>query len=205
MGFPLDRGNVKDGILTCHWHHARFDLATGGTFDPWADDVRVFPVDVRGNEVWIDIIVRDDPKPYQRVRVREGMEQNIPLVLAKAVILLTDRGENPASPFRMGLEFGTRYRRSGWGQGLTMLTCNIPLLFFTQEDANVLEDIDRHYDGPPAYIVGPNILNAWIHGDLLTVNMLGMAHAEFSSMFQLQRECAALCGKPGSRLRRYPD
>lgn len=33
MGFPLDRGTVRDGILTCHWHHARFDLATGGTFD----------------------------------------------------------------------------------------------------------------------------------------------------------------------------
>ena len=26
MGFPLDRGTVEDGILTCHWHHARFDL-----------------------------------------------------------------------------------------------------------------------------------------------------------------------------------
>ena len=24
MGFPLDRGSVSDGILTCHWHHARF-------------------------------------------------------------------------------------------------------------------------------------------------------------------------------------
>ena len=60
----------------------------------------------------------------------------------------------------------------------------IPLLFFTQGDPNVLEDIERHHDGPPAYIVGPNVLNAWIHGDLLTVNMLGMAHAEFSSMFQ---------------------
>src|SRR5918994_7347098 len=23
MGFPLDRGSVEDGILTCHWHHAR--------------------------------------------------------------------------------------------------------------------------------------------------------------------------------------
>ena len=22
MGFPLDRGSVEDGILTCHWHHA---------------------------------------------------------------------------------------------------------------------------------------------------------------------------------------
>ena len=34
MGFPLDRGTVKNGILTCHWHHARFDLSSGGTFDP---------------------------------------------------------------------------------------------------------------------------------------------------------------------------
>jgi len=39
MGFPLDRGSVEDGILTCHWHHARFDLASGCTFDLWADDV----------------------------------------------------------------------------------------------------------------------------------------------------------------------
>ena len=60
----------------------------------------------------------------------------------------------------------------------------IPLLFFTQGDPNVLEDIDRYHDGPLTYIVGTNILNAWMHGDLLTVNMLGMAHAEFSSMFQ---------------------
>ena len=65
----------------------------------------------------------------------------------------------------------------------------IPLLFFTRGDPNLLEDIERNYDGPPAYIVGPNVLNAWIRGDLLSVNMLGMAHAEFSSMFQ-RRESA---------------
>ncbi len=33
MGFPLHRGTLRDGLLTCHWHHARFDLQTGGTFD----------------------------------------------------------------------------------------------------------------------------------------------------------------------------
>ena len=33
MGFPLDQGSVRDGILTCHWHHARFDLSSGGTFN----------------------------------------------------------------------------------------------------------------------------------------------------------------------------
>jgi nitrite reductase/ring-hydroxylating ferredoxin subunit len=29
VGFPLERGSVGDGILTCHWHHARFDLESG--------------------------------------------------------------------------------------------------------------------------------------------------------------------------------
>jgi dienelactone hydrolase len=64
----------------------------------------------------------------------------------------------------------------------------IPLLFFTQGDPNLLEHLDKHYDGPAADIMGPNVLNAWIRGDLLTVNMLGMAHAEFSSMFQRRED-----------------
>src|SRR5579862_892871 len=55
MGFPLSRGSVCDGILTCHWHHARFDLQTGGTFDQWADDVRSFPTEIRDGAVWVDL------------------------------------------------------------------------------------------------------------------------------------------------------
>jgi pimeloyl-ACP methyl ester carboxylesterase len=62
----------------------------------------------------------------------------------------------------------------------------IPLLCFTRNVS--LEDLEND-DAPPADKVGPNVLNAWIHGDLLTVNMLGMAHPEFSSMFQ-RRESA---------------
>jgi pimeloyl-ACP methyl ester carboxylesterase len=57
----------------------------------------------------------------------------------------------------------------------------IPLLCFTRNVS--LEDLEND-DAPPADKVGPNVLNAWTHGDLLTVNMLGMAHPEFSSMFQ---------------------
>jgi hypothetical protein len=62
----------------------------------------------------------------------------------------------------------------------------IPLLCFTRNMS--LEDLEND-DVPPADKVGPNVLNAWILGDLLTVNMLGMAHPEFSSMFQ-RRESA---------------
>ena len=62
----------------------------------------------------------------------------------------------------------------------------IPLLCFTRNVS--LEDLEN--DGvPPADKDGPNVLNAWIHGDLLKANMLGMAHPEFSSMFQ-RRESA---------------
>ncbi len=128
MGFPLHRGTLKEGILTCHWHHARFDLASGGTFDQWADELRSFPVEVRDDEVWVDLSPRADPLAHQRTRLRDGLERNLTLVIAKAVIALLEGGVDPAEPFRIGLDFGVRYRRGGWGQGLTMHACFMNLL-----------------------------------------------------------------------------
>jgi nitrite reductase/ring-hydroxylating ferredoxin subunit len=128
MGFPLHRGTVADGILTCHWHHARFDLATGGTFDPWADDVRVFPVEVRGDEVWVDLSARADGGAHARRRLREGLERNLSLVIAKTAIALVAGGDDPAVAFRIGLDFGARHRRDGWSQGLTIHTCMMNLI-----------------------------------------------------------------------------
>ncbi len=122
MGFPLSQGSVEDGILTCHWHHARFDLASGGTFDPWADDVRTFPVEVHDGEIWVDVSPQRDVVAHQRTRLREGLEQNIRLVVAKAAISLTANDVPPREPFRIGVDFGVRYRDNGWGPGLTMLT-----------------------------------------------------------------------------------
>jgi nitrite reductase/ring-hydroxylating ferredoxin subunit len=128
MGFPLHRGSVADGILTCHWHHARFDLCTGGTFDQFADDLRTFPVELRDGEVWVDVSPRTDVLGHQRKRLRDGLERNITLVIAKAVIALAEGGVEPGEPYRIGLDFGVRYRRAGWGQGLTIHTCMVNLL-----------------------------------------------------------------------------
>ncbi len=127
MGFPLDRGTVKDGILICHWHHARFDLASGGAFDLFADDARAFPVEIRSGEVWVDIAPRADFRVHHRQRLRDGLERDLSLVIAKAVLTLTE-GSDPIEPFKEGLEFGARFRQAGWGQGLTMLTCLMNLL-----------------------------------------------------------------------------
>lgn len=58
---------------------------------------------------------------------------------------------------------------------------SIPMIFFTQGDFS-FEDRERYLDKNKSD--GPNVLNAWTHGDLVTVTMMGMMHVEFSSMYQ---------------------
>src|SRR5207253_9949573 len=110
MGFPLHRGSVSDGILTCHWHHARFDLCTGGTFDQWADDLRRFPVELAGDDVYVDVSPPEDSLGHQRQRLYDGLRHYIPLVIAKAVLALADADPSGSDAFRAGLEFGALRR-----------------------------------------------------------------------------------------------
>jgi nitrite reductase/ring-hydroxylating ferredoxin subunit len=128
MGFPLHRGTVCDGILTCHWHHARFDLSTGGTFDQWADDMRRFPVEVRGDDILLDLSPLDDIVEHQRKRLHDGLERDIPLVLAKATFAVLQADPTGVEAFCDGLDFGVARRGGGWFRGLTTLTCLVNLL-----------------------------------------------------------------------------
>jgi nitrite reductase/ring-hydroxylating ferredoxin subunit len=128
MGFPLHRGTVSDGILTCHWHHARFDLCTGGTFDQFADELRRFPVEIEDGDVYVDLTPRRDPVEHQRQRLQVGLERNISLVVAKAAIVLVEADPSGVDAFRSGLDFGVRRRGGGWFRGLTTLSCFMNLV-----------------------------------------------------------------------------
>ena len=94
MGFPLSKGTLDNGLLTCHWHHARFDLRSGCAFDLWADDTPMFHVCVQGDDIWVSKV------PVQRVdavfhyaRLQRGLAENIGLVQAKNIIALLAKGE----------------------------------------------------------------------------------------------------------------
>ena len=128
MGFPLHRGSVCDGILTCHWHHARFDLRTGGTFDQFADELRRFPVTLDGDDVLVDLSPPHDPVGHQHKRLRDGLERDIPLVLAKAAIALLEDDPSGVEIFWAGVDFGVVRRGGGWFRGLTTLTCFMNLV-----------------------------------------------------------------------------
>jgi nitrite reductase/ring-hydroxylating ferredoxin subunit len=123
MGFPLDRGSIDDGILTCHWHHARFELASGCTFDLWADDVPTCPVEIRaGGEVWVQPVFGYlDPVGHWHHRLEAGLAHNLNLVIAKAVHGQLATGQPASEVIRQAALFGTR-NRDGWDTGLTILT-----------------------------------------------------------------------------------
>jgi len=124
MGFPLTEGTVDEGVLTCEWHHARFELSCGDTFDPWADDVETYPTRVEDGAVYVDPSPERD-RPADELwmdRLEDGLEQNLRLKVAKAAVGLADAGVDPAEQVRAGVEFGTTYRQGGWSSGLTILT-----------------------------------------------------------------------------------
>jgi nitrite reductase/ring-hydroxylating ferredoxin subunit len=139
MGFPLERGSVEEGILTCHWHHARFDLASGCTFDLWADDVPTCPVEIRaGGEIWVQpVFGYTDPLEHWRERLEDGLGHNLSLVIAKAVHGQLAAGQAPAEVVRQAALFGTR-NRDGWDSGLTILTALGQLLPVLPEDERYL-------------------------------------------------------------------
>ncbi len=135
MGFPLDRGSVEDGILTCHWHHARFEFASGSTFDLWADDVPTCPVEIRADgEIWVKpVFGYANPAEHWRQRLGDGLSHNLNLVIAKAVLGLLAVDQSPAHVVRQAALFGTR-NHDGWDTGLTILTALGQLLPFLSEE-----------------------------------------------------------------------
>jgi nitrite reductase/ring-hydroxylating ferredoxin subunit len=166
MGFPLSRGSTEDGILTCDWHHARFDIKTGGCFDLWADDVPVFAVNVIDGNIFIHTErankTKEELRTYYLRRLNDAMEQNIALIIAKSVLTLDSEGVSSSDLFRKGLEYGTRYRQEGWGPGLTILTCMMNLAPYSRPEDKLralyhgLSAVAADCSGqPPRFAVSP--------------------------------------------------
>ncbi len=153
LGFPLHRGTVENGIITCHWHHARFDLCTGGTLDPFADDARAYPVDIAGGRVVVSAEVQPFDKDRTLRRLEEGLEDGLSLVIAKAVLAHGEAGEPVADLVSAGACFGSRFREQGFGPGLTVLCAMANVL-------DCLEEADR----PLALVHGLSFLSGDTRG-----------------------------------------
>src|SRR2546422_228582 len=93
MGYPLTRGTVRHGVVTCDWHGRSFDLEGGGCFMTGCDDLETFPVELRNGEVWIDLEHREYKRRDKHLRLlREGLLRSDEWTIAKPIVLLQDGG-----------------------------------------------------------------------------------------------------------------
>ncbi|MDE0323347.1 MAG: Rieske (2Fe-2S) protein [Candidatus Poribacteria bacterium] len=116
MGYPLTRGTVRNGILTCDWHRRSFDLEGGGCFHVECDDLRTFPVEVRGNEIWIepgDLTYRRAEEHKQLLR--EGLLSEDRWTMSKAISLLLKGGVPEEEVMGSILEHVSRHIASSHG------------------------------------------------------------------------------------------
>lgn len=122
MGFPLSKGDLADGLLDGHWHHARFDVSCGATLDPWADDAQGYEVVVRDGDVLVDPQVpRRDPREHGLARLARGLADDLRLVVAKAVVELDAGGVPPLAAVAAGARYGATEREDGCQPGLSVL------------------------------------------------------------------------------------
>ena len=93
MGYPLTRGAIRDGVLTCDWHGWSFDLEGGGCFVGGCDDLATFPVDIRDGEIWLDLNKAESSRRENRLQLlQEGLLTEDSWTLSKAIALLLADG-----------------------------------------------------------------------------------------------------------------
>ena len=79
MGFPLAQGTVQEGLLICHWHHARFDLASGDTFDLFAGNTPRFETLTEDGEVYVAMVPAGGQAERWNRRMDEALEHDGPV------------------------------------------------------------------------------------------------------------------------------
>jgi nitrite reductase/ring-hydroxylating ferredoxin subunit len=55
QGSPLQAGIVKDGHLSCPRHGYRFDLKTGNCLDFPEYTLRIYPVELQGDDIMVTV------------------------------------------------------------------------------------------------------------------------------------------------------
>ena len=54
-GGPLGQGELKGQVVTCPWHGWQYDVTTGKVAVNPAVGVETYPVEVRGDDVYVDV------------------------------------------------------------------------------------------------------------------------------------------------------
>ena len=115
-GYPLSEGNLSDGcILTCNWHNWKFDLNTGRNLFG-GDRLRTYPVELRGDEIWVDL---GDP-PYQQQYIhildslRDAFDDHSYDRISREIARLLRLSSDPFDVLRCAIDWSWQRMEFGW-------------------------------------------------------------------------------------------
>ena len=115
-GYPLREGTLDgDCLLTCNWHNWKFDLETGENQRD-GDRLRVYPVEIRGGDVWVEIV---DPPVEERLSkslddLKQGFRDNDYERLAREIARIARLGVDPARAVREAIRWSHDRLEFGW-------------------------------------------------------------------------------------------
>ncbi|MDA8200391.1 MAG: Rieske (2Fe-2S) protein [Thermaerobacter sp.] len=133
MGYPLTKGTVEAGILRCHWHHWRFDLASGGCFTAGGDDVPTYDVAIdEAGRISVGAAPRgataDTQRQHAWTRLEEGLRENRSFLRVRSLVTLMGQGATPAEVASRATRLALLYSRSGVSTGLVVLASVLNVL-----------------------------------------------------------------------------
>ncbi len=115
-GYPLSQGNLSDGcILTCNWHNWKFNLNTGQNLFG-GDRLRTYPVELRGDEIWVDL--SDPPYEDQYINIldslRDAFDDHSYDRISREIARLIRLGADPLDGLRCAIDWSWQRMEFGW-------------------------------------------------------------------------------------------
>ena len=174
LGFPLHRGTGKDGILTCHWHHADFDLCSGCTYNLFADDVPAYDTHVEDGAVYVAPSPRKKPGKEDFIaRLHKGMDQNVGVIIAKSIDALLALDPSGRTAIQEIARFGCKRHARAVG-GMTNLSIATTLLpYLTPKTAYYIIYMAAKNVADNCAGQAPRLYNEMLHGGKMEVETLG--------------------------------
>jgi len=127
MGYPLTRGRVRNGVLTCDWHGWSYDMRGGGCFTGGCDDLDTFPVEVRDGAICIDVSGGGSRrKDAHFLLLKEGLLSEDNWTLSKAIAIMLAKGVSEQDTLKLvvkhlGRHIATERGPNDGGRELAMM------------------------------------------------------------------------------------
>ena len=144
MGYPLTRGRVRNGVLTCDWHGWSYDMKGGGCFTGGCDDLDTFPVEVRESAIYIDVRSgRSKRKDAHFLLLKEGLLSADNWTLSKAIAIMLAQGVSEEDTLKliiqhMGRHIATESGDNEGGRELALMVNGVKVARHYEPDARLI-------------------------------------------------------------------